>query len=132
MNSYAFRIRPGMDLKLEIAKHVLERGITAGFVASAVGYLKHVRMSLGGTQKNFDSAGSFTIVAITGTISVNGNHLHMVVSDEEGKTVGGHVKEGCTVKSAVEVILVETEGVSFEREFDEDTGFYEIMVRRNG
>jgi hypothetical protein len=28
--------------------------------------------------------------------------------------------------------VFETDGVSFEREFDEDTGFYEIMVRRNG
>jgi predicted DNA-binding protein with PD1-like motif len=130
MKSYAFRIRPGMDLKLEIAKQVLEKGINAGFVASAVGYLKHVRLSLGGSQKTFDQAGNFSIVSVTGTISVNGNHLHMVISDEEGKTVGGHVKEGCTVKSAAEVILVEIDDVSFERDFDEETNFYELVVKR--
>ncbi|KUK13569.1 MAG: DNA-binding protein [Synergistetes bacterium] len=63
-----------------------------------------------------------------GLIGVNRNgekavHLHLVVSDREGKVYGGHVVGGNPVLVTVELVLRELEGVSIVREEDEETGF---------
>lgn len=33
----------------------------------------------------------FEIVSLTGTVSIHGSHLHISISDRNGRTIGGHL-----------------------------------------
>ena len=55
------------------------------------------------------------------TTSVQPNHL--------GRTVGGHLAEGCTVRTTAEVVLAADEQLLFAREHDPATGYDELVVR---
>lgn len=50
-------------------------------------------------------------------------HLHLTLSDEEGKAFGGHALEGCIVFAA-EFVLVPLTGADPVRTFDETTGLF--------
>jgi len=67
------------------------------------------------------------IVSGTGNISLRDGkpfvHLHLSLSDEEGKVFGGHAMEGCTVFAA-EYIIMPLTGTTPVRVFDETTGLY--------
>lgn len=78
---------------------------------------------------NAEKEGEFEIVSMTGTLSEDGVHVHVSVSDHEGKTIGGHLKNGCIIYTTAEVCLLELETVKFTREFDEETGFEELVVQ---
>jgi len=65
-----------------------------------------------------------------GTLSQDGSHLHITLSDEEGNCIGGHVKEGCLVYVTAEIVIVELDGVNFSREFDKETGFKELVISK--
>jgi Plants and Prokaryotes Conserved (PCC) domain len=56
-----------------------------------------------------------------GTLTPDGPHLHISVSDGTGKTIGGHLVEGCPIYTTVEIIIGEAEGIAFTRETDEQT-----------
>ena len=45
--------------------------------------------------------------SLTGTLSPTGHHLHMSISDRDCRTYGGHVLEGCIVRTTAELVLAE-------------------------
>ncbi len=49
--------------------------------------------------------GCFETVSLSGTAEEGGEHLHASLSDPEGNVVGGHVLEGCVVRTTMEIIL---------------------------
>ena len=63
------------------------------------------------------------------TVSPDGAHLHMSVSDAQGRVLGGHVARGCTVRTTAELLLVLLPGHRFSRELDSATGFAELQIR---
>ncbi len=71
----------------------------------------------------------FEIVSATGTVSKNGCHIHVSVSDDKLKTYGGHLKKGCIINTTVELILLELDNIVFTREMDEKTGYKELVVK---
>jgi uncharacterized protein len=75
--------------------------------------------------------GPLEILSLTGTLSPDGVHLHMSVSDRDGHTVGGHVGEGTFVYTTAEIVLVEFSDVTFSREADPETTFRELVIRPN-
>lgn len=72
--------------------------------------------------------GDFEITSLVGTISVNGVHLHMAISDKEGKSFGGHLKEGTIIHPTAEVVIGEDGRATYTRELDEETGFPELKI----
>jgi predicted DNA-binding protein with PD1-like motif len=75
------------------------------------------------------------IVSLTGTFSggasSGGKHLHMSVSDEDGRVFGGHVISG-TIYTTLELVVgVIAGGVAFSRELDATTGYRELVVRHH-
>ncbi len=46
-----------------------------------------------------------------------------------GRTVGGHLTEGCTVRTTAEVVLTADDRLLFDREHDPATGYDELVVR---
>jgi len=39
----------------------------------------------------------FEILSLNGTLATSGVHLHISISDKEGKTIGGHLDNGCII-----------------------------------
>ena len=95
MDMFAFRLKPGQDLRNELESFALSNNVPAGVIITCVGSLKIavLRLADGKSIKYFN--GPLEIVSLVGTISDKGAHLHMSISDSLGNVFGGHVKEGC-------------------------------------
>ena len=129
MQTFTFRLKPGQDLFYEIEAIVTEKNIEAGCVLSAVGSLTHATLRLANREYYSEYDGHFEIVSMTGTVSVHGSHLHISISDGDGKTIGGHLVPGCKIYTTTEMVLVIFEDVVYKREFAEDSGYEELTVK---
>ena len=128
MENYTFRLKPGKDLFDSIEAFVHEKHIGAGCVLSGVGSLAHATLRLANHDFSSEYEGPFEIVSITGTLSIHGSHLHIAISDRDGKTIGGHLESGCKIYTTAEIVLAVFNGVIYRREFAEDSGYDELMV----
>lgn len=128
MQNYTFRLKPGQDLFDELETFIKERQVEAGCVLSGVGSLTHATLRLANRAGYTEYEGHFEIVSITGTVSIHGSHLHLSVSDEEGKTIGGHLVPGCKIYTTAEIVIAAFEDVIYRREFAEDSGYEELVV----
>jgi predicted DNA-binding protein with PD1-like motif len=107
---------------------VAEQNIEAGCVLSAVGSLTHATLRLANRDYYSEYDGHFEIVSMTGTVSLHGSHLHISISDGDGKTIGGHLVPGCEIYTTAEMVLGIFEDVVYKREFTEDSGYEELVV----
>ena len=128
-HTYAFRLKPGEDLKEGITRVVKEKNIRAGWVATCVGSLTEYSIRFANQPGAAKASGHFEIVSLVGTVSVNGSHLHLSVSDSTGRTIGGHLAEGCKVYTTAEIILQSTDQYVFTREKDGTTPWEELQVK---
>ena len=128
MKTFALRLRPKQELKRELVKFTKEKQISAGIVLTCVGSLKKAVLRLADESvKEYND--KFEIVSLVGTLSQDGVHLHISISDSQGKTIGGHLKEGIIYTTA-EIIIGEIDGIKFSREQDEETGFRELAISK--
>jgi len=120
------RILPDNDLKTALKNIMDGSDFKSGIILCIVGSLKetHLRMS-DGNKKTFN--GDYEIVSAEGTISPDGVHVHIAVSDENGHVIGGHLLEGCIIYTTAEICVLESE-ISFKRVFDHNTGYRELFV----
>lgn len=120
------RLFPGSDLKTSLENIMDNTEFNSGVIVTVVGSLSktHLRMS-NGTKKWFE--GFFEIVSAVGTISPEGIHVHLALSDENGSVFGGHLLEGCIIHTTAEICVIESE-VEFSRVFDENTGYKELQL----
>lgn len=130
MKEHAFRLQKGQDLKVEIERYSKKHQIKAGIVVSAVGCLDEAVIRVAGGKECKKLEKELEIVSITGTISANGLHIHISVSDEDLCTYGGHLKEGCIVNTTAEIVILELEEYEFNREMDEKTGYRELIIQK--
>ena len=130
MKTYAIRLKPNQDLREELEKFSMSNKISAGFILTCVGSLKkaNLRLGCGNITKTFDE--EFEIVSLVGTLSPDGVHIHISLSDNEGNTIGGHLMKGCIIHTTAEIVIAETDEYSFSREFDEQTGFKELKINQ--
>jgi uncharacterized protein len=130
MRNYTFRLSPGQDLYNSIEMFCRETDIEAGCVITGVGSLTHVTLRFANQETHHDDTGHFEIVSVTGTVSIHGSHLHISVSDGEGKTLGGQLVAGCKIYTSAEIVLLVFEDLVYKREFVEDSGYDELLVYR--
>jgi uncharacterized protein len=121
------RMIPGDDLKKSLEDLVDSGELRSGIVICLVGSLNDavLRMSNGNNKK---FSGLFEIVSAVGTISINGIHVHIAISDSDGIVYGGHLLKGCTIHTTAEVAIIESE-MSFERIYDPKTGYKELVIK---
>lgn len=125
---HAVRLMPGEDLRSVLASYVRDRGMNAAAIVSAVGSLQETTLRLADQKGSTRFVGKYEIVSLSGTLSSDGPHLHIAVSDREGRTIGGHVLEGCVIYTTAEIILAELTDLRFSREQDPRTGYRELRV----
>jgi len=123
------RLRPGDDLRSTLTNAIAARGSEAAFVLSAIGSLVDCRLRFAQSADETILTGPFEIISINGSITPGGAHLHMAVSDAQGRVYGGHVCHGNIVRTTVEAVLILLPGWSLTREPDPATGYDELVVR---
>lgn len=129
MNNYTFRLKPGDDLFMSIEGVVQEKKIEAGCVLSGVGSLTRAVLRLANRDFYSEYNGHFEIVSLTGTVSLHGSHLHMSISDGDGRTIGGHLVPGCIIYTTAEIVLAVFPDVVYKRELlENDSGYEELVV----
>lgn len=128
--SHAFRLLPGQDLEQGIRKFVSDHHIQAGWVATCVGSLTDYHIRFANALEGTRGSGHFEIVSLTGTLSQSGSHIHISISDSTGKTIGGHLLEGCTVYTTAEIVLTESKQYLFTREQDGTTPWEELQIKQ--
>jgi len=129
VRTFAVRLRPGQDLRRELLAVAERERIQAGWVLTAVGSLSRATLRLAGAASHATLEGALEIVALAGTLSQGGSHLHLAVADDRGTTVGGHLAEGCVVRTTAEVVVGADDRLRFDREPDPETGYDELVVR---
>lgn len=128
--SYTFRLFPGADLRNSIQSFVKERNIQAGWIVSCAGSITEYSIRFANQNGASTGSGHFEIVSVAGTVSVNGSHLHISISDSTGKTIGGHLMEGCKIYTTAEIVLVESGKYIFTREKDGSTSWKELQITK--
>lgn len=130
MNTISVRLRPGQDLKDELDKLVRDQRIDAGLVLTCVGSLTDASIRLANQEKAATYQGHFEIVSLVGTLSTNGSHVHLSVSDSTGRTIGGHLMAGNKIYTTVELVIGVLPAVTYTREPDPTFGYRELVIRR--
>ncbi|MGZ3771128.1 MAG: PPC domain-containing DNA-binding protein [Bdellovibrio sp.] len=129
MTTYVLRLSPGDDPKVKLQAFVTEKNLKAVVILSAVGSLTKTVIRYANAKKSTTLTGHFEIVSLSGTIgSTSGSHLHISVSDGDGKTLGGHLMEGSTVYTTLEVALGAINDIEFKRELDPVSTYNELKV----
>ncbi|WP_374882489.1 PPC domain-containing DNA-binding protein [Microseira sp. BLCC-F43] len=132
MKIFALRLKPEQDLKKNLKNFVATNKIQAGFILTAVGSLAQATIRFANQNESQVLSGKFEIVSLVGTVSINGIHLHISISDSEGITRGGHLDDGCLIYTTAEIVIGENETLTFLRELDEQTGYQELeIITRN-
>jgi predicted DNA-binding protein with PD1-like motif len=129
MKAYTFRLKPGQDLFDSIEAFVADKKIGAGCILSSVGSLTHATLRLANHDTYNEYEGHFEIVSMTGTVSTNGSHIHVSISDGDGLTIGGHLVSGCKIYTTAEIVIAEFDDVIYQREvLENDSGYEELVI----
>lgn len=98
---YAFRLKPGEDLRNAIDAMVKEKNISAGWIITCTGSLSECKIRFADRQEGTIGLGHFEIVSLVGTVSINGT---------------------------AEIVLGATSAYEFARVRDDQTGWNELEI----
>ncbi|MFN6560615.1 MAG: PPC domain-containing DNA-binding protein [Nostoc sp. ChiSLP01] len=130
MKVFALRLKPRDDLKESLKNFVIQEDIKAGFILSAIGSLEEAKIRFTNQVVSTVLTEKFEIIALNGTIANTDLHLHIAISDGEGKTIGGHLDYGCIIYTTAEIVIDASQEFTFNRKFDEQTGYQELEIIR--
>jgi hypothetical protein len=98
--TFAFRLHPHQDLPLELETFARAHNLRAAFVMTCVGSLRHAV------------------------------HLHIMLADGAGRTVGGRVMAGNLVYTTAGIVVGELDDLVFTRPVDPETTYDELHIDR--
>lgn len=124
------RLPPGADLRRALEAALADGGLEAGFVVCGIGSLAQASLRPAGAAQALECDGPLEVLTLSGTLSINGSHLHASLSDADGRVLGGHLGYGCRVRTTAEVLLAGLPGWCFRREPDAATGHEELVPQR--
>lgn len=110
--------------------YVKSNNIQAGWIASCAGSLTHYNIRFANQPNGSKGEGHFEIVSLSGSVSANGSHIHISISDSTGKTIGGHLLDSNIVYTTAEIILQQDDSFVFTREKDGTTPWEELQIKR--
>ncbi|MBD1832801.1 DNA-binding protein [Cyanobacteria bacterium FACHB-472] len=131
MKIFAVRLKPNQDLRKSLKEFTVQQEIKAGFILTAIGSLKLATIRFANQNDSTLLNDKFEILSLNGTLATTGIHLHIAISDKQGKTIGGHLDNGCIIYTTAEIIIGESENFTFLRTLDEQTGYQELEILPN-
>ena len=129
MKNYPVRFKPHSDLYEELVRIVNEKQWPSGWVVTGIGSLSRVALRFANKEEPSVYEGSWEICSLAGTLSTDGIHIHMVVSDEKGTTLGGHLVVGNIIRTTAELVLGYSVRTLFHRVGDDETKYPELVVQ---
>ncbi|XP_071499196.1 bifunctional protein GlmU-like [Diadema antillarum] len=127
LRCHCLRLRPGEELKSRLLQYVTAHGLKAAFILSCVGSLKRATLRLADSVTIIHVETNHEIVSLVGSLSAGG-HLHVCLSDDKGKTVGGHLVSDAVVFTTAEIVIGELPQLEFDRSLDQETGYKELTI----
>lgn len=131
MKIFAFRLKQDEDLKQSLKNFAFQENIQAGFILTAIGSLKQATIRFANQDISTVLAEKFEILSLNGTLATTGIHLHIAIFDKQGKTIGGHLDNGCIIYTTAEIIIGISEEYTFLRTPDKQTGYKELEIIPN-
>mgnify|MGYP001797001503 CR=1 FL=1 len=128
MKIFPIRLEPNADLRQSLKSFAVEQKIQAGFILTAIGSLKQATIRFANRDNTTLLKDKFEILSLNGTLAATGIHVHITIADGHGKVIGGHLPDGCIIYTTAEIVIGIAENFSFQRNFDEQTGFNELEV----
>ena len=129
MRPLPVRLRPRQDLRSALQSTLADHKVSAAFVLQGIGSLSTARIRFAGMSEPTELHGDLEILTLAGSLSPAGVHLHITVSDAQGRVTGGHVAPGCIVRTTAEILLALLPDHHFSRAPDAESGWDELVVR---
>lgn len=129
MKVHSVRLHRGDDLLNSIKKLAIEKQIQSGVILSAVGCVLQARLRDASGVNIRDVEEHCEIVSLNGTVSEKRCHMHLALSKEDLSTVGGHMVDGCIINTTCELVIGELPGQEIDVEFDNETGYKELIFK---
>ena len=104
MRSISLSLSPNTDLLLAL-KELAANENAKGYVLGVVGNLSMALIKCPGRSEPNLLEGNLEIITLNGTISPDGIHLHLSVSDDLCKVWGGHLEIGSKVLKGVDILV---------------------------
>jgi len=127
------RLFPEEDLNEQLYKTCKKHNVKTAIVISGIGQLKKAEIGYYKEKDNYfpqTFSKSLEILSLTGNIfKENDNynsHLHIVLGDENKKTIGGHFIMGM-VGITAEIVLLKSE-IEIFRKLDDKTGLKILIL----
>jgi predicted DNA-binding protein with PD1-like motif len=128
MQTWVLRLSPGVDPVEALLDACKENGWTAAFVIAGIGSLAGAQLRFADQKEAAAIPGPLELVSLSGTLSLDGPHLHASVSDGEGNVFGGHLRPGSKVRTTAEILVAVLPDVVFRRRPDPRTGYAELVI----
>ncbi len=122
MLSLPLTLPAGSDLKVSLENFVREEN-KEGFILGVVGNLSRATFQCPGKAAPTVLEGNLEIITLNGTLSEQGVHLHLSLSDGDCKVWGGHLEVGSTVLKGADVLvgLLDTSEVNTKQQHSPDS-----------
>jgi predicted DNA-binding protein with PD1-like motif len=127
---HCLRLLPTQDLKLELEQFMQAQKIKAAAIVTCVGSLAKLHLRLASAKDFLVRTELFEIVSLVGTLSCHGLHLHLSAADTYGRVVGGHLMVDNLIHTTAEIVLIELSDYEFTREFEAQTGYKELQMKK--
>lgn len=126
---HAFRLKPGDNLTASL-RHAFELAQTQAMaVVTCVGSLTQVAIRHANQPHATLYRGHFEITSLVGTIDAAGEHLHLTITDGEGRAFGGHLlPEDSAIYTTAEIVTLSLPQMRFERLPCAYSGYDELVV----
>jgi glutaredoxin/predicted DNA-binding protein with PD1-like motif len=104
MHVVPLQLAPGSDLRRSLEDVARARG-ASGFVLGVVGDLSRAAFQCPGQPGPTVMEGDLEIITLNGTLSPEGVHLHLSLSDGACQVWGGHLEPGSLVRKGAHVLV---------------------------
>ena len=124
----ACRLRPGDDPLLGLRALQHHTGARAMAVVTCVGSLTRAEIRHANRPDATRYQGHFEITSLTGTIDPQAEHLHLTITDGDGRAFGGHLLPGSSVYTTAEIVVALLDDLAFTREPCALSGYDELVI----
>jgi predicted DNA-binding protein with PD1-like motif len=129
MRTLPLRLPPGAELRDALRSVLQANAVEGAFVIAGIGSLSVAQLRLAGADTVQTLHGDLELLTLSGSVAVDGVHLHASVADATGRVWGGHVAPGCVVRTTAELVLVMLPECRLGRAADPATGYAELTVQ---
>ena len=121
------RLKPGDELIKTLSNYAFAEQLEAASIISAVGSLTVCIIRFANQEEHVTHEGHFEVVSLSGMLSTTAHHLHICISDEKGRVIGGHLVGGI-VYTTLELSIMSYNDLRFERNPCEKSGYDELEI----